>query len=410
MEEIPGEFVNLDINQNNTLSNETMSLENYTEDISSEFGYCKTYLKPFEKYYSTIHGYNSLIICLFGAQANILNLIILTSKQMRTPTNLILTGLAVADLANMLEYIPFAIHRILPRNNSYEWALYVFIHSNFSQVCHTTSIWLAVTLAIWRYVMVTRYNESKTLCSMKRAKCAVLAAYLFSGVLCTPIYFSFAVKSVESFRNGTALSLDQTTESPLNNTRTQYVVNMSDLALKYPFLKTANFWLYSVVIKIIPCAIFTVVSCRLMNSLTDVKIHKGMLFPMRKIHAETRLSAHRDECSSKELTQPRATRTSCSFDSSSGSDLTNRMLLAILFLFLITEFPQGLLGLMSGIMGDSFFNNCYNPLGDLMDFVALLNSAINFILYCTMSEKFRETFMKVFSLGRVIRRCPFCKE
>lgn len=42
-----------------------------------------------------------------------------------------------------------------------------------------------------------------------------------------------------------------------------------------------------------------------------------------------------------------------------------------------------------------------------MDFLALLNSSINFILYCTMSRQFRETFTQIFipvSLQRQIRR------
>lgn len=42
-----------------------------------------------------------------------------------------------------------------------------------------------------------------------------------------------------------------------------------------------------------------------------------------------------------------------------------------------------------------------------MDFLALLNSSINFILYCTMSRQFRETFFQIFvpaSIQRQIRR------
>jgi hypothetical protein len=31
-----------------------------------------------------------------------------------------------------------------------------------------------------------------------------------------------------------------------------------------------------------------------------------------------------------------------------------------------------------------------------MDFLALLNSSINFILYCSMSRQFRETFANIF--------------
>ncbi|CAH0555968.1 unnamed protein product [Brassicogethes aeneus] len=35
-------------------------------------------------------------------------------------------------------------------------------------------------------------------------------------------------------------------------------------------------------------------------------------------------------------------------------------------------------------------------MGDVMDILALTNSAINFILYCTMSRQFRSTFGEVF--------------
>lgn len=90
-------------------------------------------------------------------------------------------------------------------------------------------------------------------------------------------------------------------------------------------------------------------------------------------------------------------------EESGGSDRTTRMLLAVLLLFLITEFPQGLLSLLTGLLGDAFFKSCYMPLAELMDSVALLNSAINFILYCSMSKKFRDTFSQVFHLDELAK-------
>lgn len=81
---------------------------------------------------------------------------------------------------------------------------------------------------------------------------------------------------------------------------------------------------------------------------------------------------------------------------SSQNDRTNRMLIAVLLLFLLTEFPSGILVLLSGIIGDSFFENVYSPLGELMDILALVNSSINFILYCSMSTLFRKTFINIF--------------
>lgn len=42
--------------------------------------------------------------------------------------------------------------------------------------------------------------------------------------------------------------------------------------------------------------------------------------------------------------------------------------------------------------------------GDLMDVLALLNSSINFILYCSMSRQFRQTFVLLFC-PRHLSRC-----
>lgn len=50
-------------------------------------------------------------VCIFGTIANILNIIVLTRKDMcKTPINQILKWLAVADMFVMIEYIPFTIY------------------------------------------------------------------------------------------------------------------------------------------------------------------------------------------------------------------------------------------------------------------------------------------------------------
>ena len=78
---------------------------------------------------------------------------------------------------------------------------------------------------------------------------------------------------------------------------------------------------------------------------------------------------------------------------------TTAMLLAVVGLFQLTELPQGVLTLGS-IFIPHFFADVYWPLGDLLDIAALLNNSINFVLYCTMSRQFRETFVETFLPGR----------
>jgi len=74
---------------------------------------------------------------------------------------------------------------------------------------------------------------------------------------------------------------------------------------------------------------------------------------------------------------------------------TTRMLLVVVALFLVTEFPQGIINLLSGVLSGQFVEQVYMPLGDLLDIIALVNNGINFLLYCTMSKQFRDTFVQV---------------
>jgi hypothetical protein len=97
-----------------------------------------------------IHGYVSLVVCLFGSVANSLNIAVLTRREMASPTNALLTGLAVADLLVMLEYIPFACHMYMSQSNrpatdqySYAWTTFVLFHSNFAQVIRLRPVQLA---------------------------------------------------------------------------------------------------------------------------------------------------------------------------------------------------------------------------------------------------------------------------
>ncbi|CAK9251677.1 unnamed protein product [Sphagnum jensenii] len=84
---------------------------------------------------------------------------------------------------------------------------------------------------------------------------------------------------------------------------------------------------------------------------------------------------------------------------------TTLMLIIVCILFLITEFPQAILILFSIIRGDDFYKNVYMPLGDLLDMLALLNNSINFLLYCTMSRAFRNTF---YTLIVNVKNCFGC--
>lgn len=67
-------------------------------------------LQEFSRRYADIHGYIAAVVCIWGVIANLVNIVVLTRRKMITPTNVILTWLAVADLLTMAIFLPFCIH------------------------------------------------------------------------------------------------------------------------------------------------------------------------------------------------------------------------------------------------------------------------------------------------------------
>ncbi|XP_064467552.1 G-protein coupled receptor dmsr-1-like [Ornithodoros turicata] len=312
-------------------------------------------LHQFHLWYTAhLHGYLSMTVCVFGIVANVLNIIVLTRRNMVSPTNGILTGLAVADMLVITTYLPYTVYtHVLPHppggGQSFSAAVFILIHAHVSIVFHTISTWLTVTLAVWRFLAVSFPANSKKWCSMERAQWAIGSVYLSCGLCCLPVYLSFTVH--------------EDTEALVVPS---YKVDFSNITKANDgLLQTLNFWTYSVLMKLVPCIALTGLSVGLMRVLYEANARKK------------RLKAREDN-----------NRT---------HDRTTRMLLAVLLLFLVTEFPSGIAALLSGILGDDFFQNVYMNFGEVMDILALFNSAVNFVLYCSMSRQFRKAFAALFT-------------
>ena len=49
-------------------------------------------------------------------------------------------------------------------------------------------------------------------------------------------------------------------------------------------------------------------------------------------------------------------------------------------------------------MGQKFFLECYDPVGEMMDLMALINSAVNFLIYFLMSTEFKRSLKHVMGM------------
>ncbi|GIY22494.1 sex peptide receptor [Caerostris darwini] len=321
-------------------------------DEDFDYPYYGDALHKYRNAYISVHGYLSFACCIFGITANILNIIVLTRKNLLSPTNAILIGLAVSDIFVMSSYLPFTYHNYIQNHEteddkfSYGWVVFTLFHQHFALVSHTISTWLTVIVAIWRFLAVRFPQNSTVWCSMARAKCAILATYLVCPIFGIPGYLSSTIIPAVSREGGII-----------------YFVHFSRISQMHnKLLQNMFFWISSVIMKLVPCVALTGISFGLIKVLYKRNLRRQ------------RLRADVDR----------------------NHDRTTRMLLAVLMLFLLTEFPSGLLGLLSGILGTDFFNHVYMNFGETMDVLALINNAINFIIYCTMSQQFRNTFANLF--------------
>ena len=95
----------------------------------------------------------------------------------------ICTGMAVADITLIIEYLPFLFHQeLMPSADKFQqyswgWAAYLWFHSNFSIVIHNVSIWLTLTVAVWRFIMIKYHTLVPTYCTMSRCHLVLLSAY-----------------------------------------------------------------------------------------------------------------------------------------------------------------------------------------------------------------------------------------
>ncbi|KAH1007259.1 G-protein coupled receptor dmsr-1-like [Dendroctonus ponderosae] len=343
---------------------------NETED-------CGGRLKVFAtSYASEYHFYCSVIICVLGIVANCLNIIVLTRKEMAAvPINRILTALAWADMLLMVEYIPFTIYDKVDSEEkalSYRGAVYVLFHIHVTQFLHTTSICLTLTLAIWRFLAIRFREKNHVLCSPLRCTVGIAASYVLPFLLCLPQYATFKIESIKIKELGVIYTL--------------YRVGLSDIVENYKPLLKVNFWTYSIFLKLLPCVILIVISLWLIRTLFKAKRGRRVL----KSYDSNLLMANEQNAKKQSKYEKRA-------------DRTTKMLVAILFLFLLTELPQGLFALVIALKGKELFLTCYQHYGEIMDICAILNGSINFILYCCMNRMFRITFGQLFR-SKILKR------
>ena len=283
------------------------------------------------------------ILCFLGLAGNMLSIIVMSQRKMATSTNVYLTALAVSDSIKLInDSFYFLVILLLetdpPAGKKAYGYMYPYAHYLFNMsVCVTA--WLTVSVAAERYVMVCHAARARDMCNMMRAKLTSVAVFLSMSILTIPFALRYrTVWRVNAASNATELDVEVTE-----------LWNDADF-------KSTFTWLTNLLRSVIPLCIVMTFNYFIVQGLRRTKSHK------KKMSARHRITI---------------------------------MLVSVIVLFLICVTPDAV---MSTFFGFGYYDANYLVRGvrEITDLLLTVNSALNFVLYCTFNKIFRRNFMALF--------------
>lgn len=147
-----------------------------------------------------------LVVC-FGIVGNVLSLAVLTRKEMASPTNCFLTALAISDLSLLLLQLPmfFGLSAAVASTPGYRMfaRYYTVIMYVLTNVFLTCTCWLTVAVSVERFLSLRFMMHPRLVCSLKRAKRAVLVIFFASFLFHFSKFFEYVPNT--DLRNPRAL-------------------------------------------------------------------------------------------------------------------------------------------------------------------------------------------------------------
>ncbi|XP_064594542.1 FMRFamide receptor-like [Liolophura sinensis] len=306
-------------------------------------------LEEYEQFYLNAQFATGLVfyplLCTFGFLGNVMSIIVMSRKSMRTSTNMYLITLGVADtvkiLNDFLYFIVILCLRVDPlTGNKAMGLLYPYCHYLLNMsLC--ASAWLTVSVAVERYIFICMPTKAKEYCNLARAKIVSVAVFLSVIVISLP--FAFRYKTTLKFNNA-------------SNTE-MYEVEVNNLWQNPHFSVPFN-WIHTCLRTVIPLIILTF-------------LNTSIVLGLRRSRA-----ANKRPSAKQKITI---------------------MLVSIVIIFLVCVTPDAI---MSTAFGLGYYEESYLARGvrEITDSFLLINSAVNFIPYCIFNKHFRRTFLGIFGV------------
>ena len=290
-------------------------------------------------------------ICVFGIICNILNIVILTRRTMTESPYTYLMGIGVADIALLILAFIEVVFSQRSTQGLYFWKFYdCYIFFPFANVFANSTVWVTVLMTIERFVSVQYPLRAKELCTKTLARRCIIGVFAFSIFINIPRFFCMKiVKASEG----------------------KYVTRSSDFEMS-TFYKAVT-WFYIISIHAIPLTVIGTLNSCLVWALYRAQRHRTEL-QEPQINSRSKLPLQ----TSRE--QRRLTIT-C---------------IVIIVVFLVCIVPSAFsnrpIAMLLFGRGQTLLqfttSSKYRCLRAVTNMLVIMNSSLNFIIYCLFSHKF----------------------
>lgn len=303
------------------------------------------------QYYSW--GITANVVACYGIIGNILSIVVLRHRQMRNSTSYYLISLAVYDIVLLLFMSLFlALPTLYLEKDVLEGYFFAYPYMHpfvypVALIAQTGTVYTTLAFTVERYIAVCKPLHAANTCTMSRTKRVIMIIFVASVTYNIPRFLEY--RTTENW-------------SDYYN-RTVPTIEMTEIGNNKLFKEVYFIYAYLCIMFLIPFSLLTVLNILLIRAVNKA----------------------------------RATRNCISSSSSKDTNLTV-MLIVVINVFLGCQLPALVDNIIVAIF-DHTQLECSVPwvrFTTISNLLVVLNSAINFILYCLLSKRFRRVFLKIF--------------
>ena len=299
-------------------------------------------------------GVIGIIVCGIGVLTNFISVIILNKHSMnKLSTSVYLISLSICDAIGLVfTIIVLMQYSLVPGVSipNYMTTLYpkllVYVYPIVIS-SQTLSVWIIFALTIDRYLCVCKPKIGRKFCTKKRSFNIVLLLFFLSIVYSMPTFFERNYKMVN-----------------ISSTKVILFSSLTSFGGSQTYFRIYHLYIYTIFICLIPFGTIAILNSFLINSVIKFKRHK------KNFKLDSLLNTNEEEISGKQDQHLLINHT----------DITI-LLISLVLVFSICQLPSTILRLITYKNREIIFNPIYIISMDVSNFLIVINSTINCVLY-----------------------------